>query len=335
MVRRPQDDARAAHPDDVEPDASSRLGAHFAGASATVARLHTFVARLTREHPFLAAIVIVAVGATAGYVAAAIVGNKRGEILFTASTTLFFAGLIGGVVKLLLDDVQRERVRAEDEPRRARALRGEQSRFITAVLADLESVYDRVERVRILVKAHRSALTYGKEMRDLIDATVQLRNVTRALGAGTSGISADILTKINGGVSTMERYLEALVDEFTTAYKRIADKQRLYEAAFTASLDAAAKADDREAGFTAIKVPENAAWTDLEELSRLQEFRRAPSHDASDSTTRVDDADSDTDTDSDSDSDDAEFDYRRDFVKSLDEVSMLLRFEQLRLANAQ
>ena len=73
-------------------------------------------------------------------------------------------------LKILIDDVVANRKRKEDT-----------AQFLTNVLADLKSVYDRVGRARTLIPAHRSALTYRNEMRDLIEARVQLRNVVRAL----------------------------------------------------------------------------------------------------------------------------------------------------------
>lgn len=114
-----------------------------------------------------------------------------------------------------------------EDLQRARERQNNQARFVTAILADLEFVYDRIERVRILIAAHNSALTYRTETRDLIDSAAQLRNVTRALDQETNGIkchSADLKL----AVTRMEADLTSLTDEFKNAYKRIADKQRIY-----------------------------------------------------------------------------------------------------------
>jgi hypothetical protein len=204
-----------------------------------------------RDHPVLVAGLLSVVAAAVGYrVAAGQTGDLQG-ILQVAATTLLFGTLIGGVVKLLLEDVQR-----------TRAQRSEQARFVTAVLSDLKATYDRVERVRILIPAHQSALTYGKEMRDLIDARVQLRNVIRALDNG-SGIHSDRLPGLKWAVERMERYLASLTDEFQTRYKPIADAQRDYEAQVKQAL--------------ACEHPQaqhvhNEAWAELEALPRLSEF---------------------------------------------------------------
>jgi hypothetical protein len=72
-------------------------------------------------------------------------------------------------------------------------------------------------------------------MRDLIDSAVQLRNVVRALEK-TSDILATHRPALKPGVNSMERHLNSLTDEFTTAYRTIADEQRIYEAAFDQQL---------------------------------------------------------------------------------------------------
>jgi methyl-accepting chemotaxis protein len=203
------------------------------------------------------------VGAVGGFMAAAFLdtSQKTHENVQLASVTLLFGALLGGVIKLLLDDVQHARER-----------RAEQSRFIAAMLDDLKSVYDRVERTRILLRAHRSALTYGKEMRDLIDARVQLRNVVRAIDAQTSGISPDIVGDLRRAVAEMELYIRRLTDEFQLDYKRISDKQKIHEARVTGRLKALEQDPDAADPYTAIGEA-NEAWKEMTaKLSAVKAF---------------------------------------------------------------
>ena len=246
---------------------------------------------LARDRPLLtAAFLVVACGAL-GYGAAALASGKLRETLVIASTTLVFGAFLGGVVKLLLEDVQRARER-----------RVEQARFVTAVLADLKAVYDRVERVRVLIAAHRSALTYGEEMRDLIDSAVQLRNVIRAVDQGTSGILEQHLGDLKLAVASMEAYVESLTREFRDNYKPIADKQRIYEGTFDHDLEERAGPE--------LRPPENEAWREIEQLPMLREFLGSwpadPDHPA---------------------------DYARDFEGALDLATWILRSELKLLAD--
>lgn len=204
-----------------------------------------------RKHPLVTAAVISVLFAGLTFWIAARQDPELRKILQAAATTLLLGAFIGGLVKVLLEDMQK-----------AREHREEQARFVTAVLADLKSVYDRAERVRLVIPAHQSALTYGNEMRDLIDGGVQLRNVIRALDNG-SGMTPDSVADVCRAVERMERYLAWLTDEFQAEYKVISDDQTVYEAVKTAAL----KRDP-----PALPADPNPAWERLKRLERLQEF---------------------------------------------------------------
>jgi hypothetical protein len=200
--------------------------------------------------PLVLAAGLVTVSTATGFLVAWAVGGKTGAELRTASVTLLFVALLGGVVKLLLDDVQRTR----DQ-------RAERARFLRAVLDDLKAVYDRVERVRTLIRAHRSALTYGNEMRDLIDARVRLKNVVRALEPN----EIKQLAALKRYVKAMETYLQRLTDEFAASYKPISDEQLVYEARKK-------KALDRMQADGPAPVVENAPWRQIAQLPHLSRF---------------------------------------------------------------
>lgn len=140
--------------------------------------------------------------------------NNLQKALFTGSVGLIFGGLLTTIIKLLVDDHQRDRDMAAD-----------QARFISNVLSNLKSVYDRVERARIVIAAHQSSLTYGKEMRDLIDSRVQLKNVIRDLTGETTNIQGVIID-----IKKMEEYLEGLTDDFKLIYLGVSKIQEEYEA---------------------------------------------------------------------------------------------------------
>ncbi len=135
--------------------------------------------------------------------------------LYTGAVTLVFAGLLGGMLKILLDDVVATKRKREDD-----------ATFVTNVLADLKSVYDRVARARILIPAHKSVKTYGDEMRDLIEAQVQLRNVTRALERRTQGIKARAREGNYSARASDGDVLARLKEEFGENYKPLSDRQR-------------------------------------------------------------------------------------------------------------
>ncbi len=244
-----------------------------------------------RKHPLPSAIVIVAVPAVVTFVVAEVVEDELRKTLHTAAVTLVFGGLLGGLLKILLNDFTLSRQKREDA-----------AAFVTNVLSDLKSVYDRVARVRVLIPAHRSAKTYGSEMRDLIQAGVQLRNVMRALDRRTDGLDQNASAEIRGCVKSMEEYLQKLTTEFKDHYKNLSNQQRVYEARTKALLEAQGK----DAKVDTVFAEENV-WKELEALEHLKDFI------SEDETTR----------------------YKKEFETPLDAASGELRKELRRILSGE
>ena len=117
--------------------------------------------------------------------------------LISASLALLFGACFGGIVKMLLDQAVAEKRRRDDA-----------AAFVANVLADLKKVYDHVERARLLIPAHRSAKTYGDEMReDVTLGVVQLRNVIRALQGRVAGVPVGLQDRVRPQVEAMKDYL--------------------------------------------------------------------------------------------------------------------------------
>ncbi len=74
------------------------------------------------------------------------------KVIYVGAATFLFGGLLGGVLKVFLDEVVAIKRRREDA-----------AGFVANVLTDLKGVYDRVARARTLIPAHRSVKTYGEE----------------------------------------------------------------------------------------------------------------------------------------------------------------------------
>lgn len=227
---------------------------------------------------------LVCLGAAAGFVAAQLVTDADlRKLLWTGSVTLIFGALLGGVVQLLFADFNRRRL-----------ARAEEAQFITNVLSDLKAVYDRVERARVLIAAHQSALTYGNEMRDLIAARVQLLNVLRAL---MNDSRRPWISEVHTHIYTMDRYLEGIVVEFQNEYKPIADCQRLYEARVAAQMKRFESAPESEN-----VRPLNEPWQLLRRLPELNDLLSLDPEQPSDQSC-----------------------YNSQFVKALDDASLKLR----------
>jgi hypothetical protein len=191
------------------------------------------------------------------FIALRVTDTEVKKVLLAGAGTLFFGGLLGGVLKLLLDEVLASKRRREDA-----------AGFVTNVLADLKAVYDQVARARIVIPAHQSVKTYGDEMRGLIQARVQLRNVWRALERRADGVQEGVRSEIARRVHQMESYLEKLTAEFSANYKPLSDQQRAYEERAKAILERFAK---DESGTVPPELP-GFVWKSLSKLEVLSDF---------------------------------------------------------------
>lgn len=206
----------------------------------------------------LAAALLVLIPSAIAVFAAPRIGDvELRKSLYAGAVTLLFGGLLGGMLKVLLDDVVAAKRKREDA-----------ATFVTNVLADLKSVYDRVARARIIIPAHKSVKTYGEEMRDLIESRVQLRNVVRALERRAEGMDEETRIAVTCLIHKMETYLETLTLEFRDNYKALSDRQRAYEELAEVSLKQFADAEHPGAP------PElpGFVWEDLARLAKLSDF---------------------------------------------------------------
>lgn len=200
---------------------------------------------------------LLAAGVVLGVVAACLSKGdpQLSRIFVTATVTLVFGSLLGGVVSLLIADFDRRRVQ-----------RAAQLEFISNVLNDLKGVYDRVDRGRTLIAAHQSAKTYGEQMREFIDARVKLLSVLRALRFDERGSP---ILPVRAHVVDMEAYVHLLTAEFEQHYKDISRSQSIYEARVKHALEPPVPMTNAGAA-----LPANAPWTELTELPRLKDFMR-------------------------------------------------------------
>lgn len=243
-------------------------------------------AATTRARPLVVLVGLLVLGVSIAVIGGTMTKATNPEVskqFYAAGITLFFASVLGGVATALFAELDRRRAR-----------RDASAAFLAAVLDDLKSVYDRTERARTLIDAHRSALTYGNEMRDLIDARVTLLNVVRALERDPRAIG--LHAQVEENVRTMEHYLATVVDEFRAGYKDVSDTQKVYEGQVKAMLDAPG------ATTRAITLPVNAPWILLRDKAALRDLLNGAARDGK-SVTR----------------------YEQEFVTPLDDASRSLR----------
>lgn len=210
------------------------------------------------KHPMTSAALCAAVPSAVVFLIAPFIPHEElRKVLYAGAGTLLFGGLLGGVLKLILDEVGSTKRR-----------RDVAATFITNVLSDLKGVYDQAASAQLLIGAHRSAKTYGDELRGLIEATVHLRNVKRALTGRADGIAERTGSAVAAEVEKMDQYLGDLTNEFRLNYKKLSDNQRSYEAKAEAMVK---KFADEPVGSAPPVLP-TFVWDSIAELPHLKDF---------------------------------------------------------------
>lgn len=193
--------------------------------------------------------------------------------------SLSLISVIGGLVQWILKNREFEK-RKEDE----------RVSFYRNILSDLKSVYDRVEKARLLIEAHRTAKTYGEQMRELIGGVVTLHNIKRALNPEFPGLA----NKIEPCINPMSQFIKGLLTEYRDNYKRVSLLQEIDEIKKGIFKSDNAEVIDLEIEDNDISL---SAWKQIKELKKLAILR-----------------------------DDENFEkYRSDFLEHLDRASAILR----------
>ncbi|WP_299650893.1 hypothetical protein [uncultured Tateyamaria sp.] len=167
----------------------------------------------------------------------------------TAGLSLAFGGVLGGVVKKLFDAWDDRKMGIEAH-----------TAYVAQLLEDFKTVYNMVERARFLITAHKSAKTYGEQMRDLPDAIILLHNIKRATEQGFPNLYRDL----EGPIFYCTIFLKQLVEEYRDEYLSVSRKQSQDEADNKRTRALIADGlEDRDADIA------HAAWRDIETLTHL------------------------------------------------------------------
>lgn len=193
--------------------------------------------------------------------------------------SLSLISVIGGLVQWILKNREFENQKEK-----------ERLNFYRNILSDLKSVYDNVEKARLLIEAHRTAKTYGEQMRELIGGVVTLHNIKRALDPAFP----DLKNKLEPCINKMNKFIKELLQEYRDNYKRISILQEIDEAKKEVLKKQQEKEEQPE--IKNVDIP-SSAWSQIEKLEKLKTLR-----------------------------DDNEYEsYKASFLKHLDKASEILR----------
>jgi hypothetical protein len=144
--------------------------------------------------------------------------SMAGE-LAKASLGISSSAIIGGIIKLIFDRHQEDRLKLEGK-----------KEFKLTVLNQLRKVFDDVDSARLIMEAHKSAKTYSEKMQqNIIPSIVTLYDVKRSLVDSVGIFEEDKLQQLRVNIHYMIAYLQALANEYKKGYLEISNKQFQHE----------------------------------------------------------------------------------------------------------
>jgi hypothetical protein len=172
---------------------------------------------------------------------------------------LVLIGILGALVKFLLDEVSASRREQDNERERARTEKETKLSLQKELLGKLSAAHRKVQSAPNYIEAARSAKTYGEQLRVIMDAKFDLDSVASEIETSTTLFSES--ATIHGHLQTMVQYLDRLVGEYRDEYQQLSTVQESVEA----QEDERTKREARD-----------LLWKKIQKLPHLKDLREAP-----------------------------------------------------------
>jgi len=169
------------------------------------------------------------------------VQNREQLFIEVAKTALnlIFVGVATMLVKIVVEQyfAARDRERLESAQREAAArlsaerveaaAKDTHERRLKA-LASLTNNYWNAKKALKIIEAHRSAKSYGEQVRVVIDHRLALQQLANEIRAGVYAL--DGADEIDGALGEIDRMLAGVIDEWRDQYLRLSQLQKQDEA---------------------------------------------------------------------------------------------------------
>ena len=145
--------------------------------------------------------------------------HKLADFLRTFGETILGAGLIGGGIGGSINFIFEELKKEEEKKEKYKSFRREMQ-------SKLQHAHDNVELARILLKSHRSAKTYGEQIRNrIMPSLISLQDFRRGLAYVDDEQLRNNLKYLQVSIGYMIAYLSVLIEEFESNYLTISNLQ--------------------------------------------------------------------------------------------------------------
>lgn len=192
-------------------------------------------------------------------------GLKWYDELGKSLLSLAMTAVVGGIVKLVFDARTKKQTAREN----IKTLKRD-------ILNRLREVFDNVDTSRLLMAAHRSAKTYGEQLRQNVIASIpKLYDIKRSLvdSEKALGLDPDLLILLRVNIHYMIAYLTALSLEYKEGYIEMSNLQYFQEAAKD-KLKEQFKQEYSESKLKDLLIPDvpEFAWERISEAKYLKDF---------------------------------------------------------------
>ncbi|WP_291981271.1 hypothetical protein [Luteitalea sp.] len=189
------------------------------------------------EEPHVSTWPLVMTVAACGLVSLALLGLAHSQLvgrldllyLEVAKTALnlLFVGIAAMLARTVVDRyvAARERERAALERREAEASAAHARRL--AALTTLTSSYWNVRKCLTIIDAHRSAKSYGEQIRLIIDHRLDLQQLDNDICAGMHALEQPF--RIGNAIRALDAQLARLTDEWREKYLMLSQQQKADE----------------------------------------------------------------------------------------------------------
>jgi hypothetical protein len=177
---------------------------------------------------------------------------------------LAMSAIIGAFIKLAFD----EKSKRDLQQKKVMEFRGE-------LLNRLRSVFDKVDSSRLLIEAHKSARTYGEQIRaNIIPSISSLYDIKRSLVDAKKMADKNSLAYLRISLHYMIAYLKVLSEEYKHDYLEISNLQYFQEAAKEKQKEQFKQQfeRDKEASFSSLPKPPDVAWQRIIASKYISDF---------------------------------------------------------------
>lgn len=196
------------------------------------------------------------------------------DVSQTLLSTVLIGGGLGGIVNFIFEEQKKEEEAIKERYDRMKDGRDKRREFRKEMRDKLQKVYDDTALARVLIQSHRSARTYGEQIRDrIMPGNIVLQDLKRQLIELQEEAPIKALAELQVSLTYMSAFLSVLIEEFAQHYVDIANLQNYQDVL----------ADRRRTIFTEVleniedqKADENAKRTFLDQTEQLFQIHAVP-----------------------------------------------------------